>query len=246
MTVRIEKGYTDYQVQEGVLVLGTRRGSGNIGDAIVSRFEQDGRIVGYSDCETDGVYRAPFSEDLAEYSSLVVSLGFASFAPFGERETDEALLREIIEGSLLLPLECVRRYVLARRRMRKGGRIILIGSYAHDHVLSGSAPYCAAKAGLAHAVRALGWDLAPDFVISIVHPYHVPDTPLGERTVKWMVEDRGMTREEAEQYQRKDLRQPEHLGVRTIAEHVHRLLTMPQVEAAWLSGQGINLYGGTR
>jgi hypothetical protein len=53
-----------------------------------------------------------------------------------------------------------------------------------------------------------------------------------------------MTRIEAENYQTKDLRLPEHLTPAEIAEYVNWMLDAP--EAAWLSGQGVNLYGGVR
>jgi hypothetical protein len=87
-------------------------------------------------------------------------------------------------------------------------------------------------------------DLTPEFLVSIIHPYHVPSTPLGEEVVETMMRDRGMTRIEAENYQTKDLRLPEHLTPAEIAEYVNWMLDAP--EAAWLSGQGVNLYGGVR
>ena len=90
----------------------------------------------------------------------------------------------------------------------------------------------------------MAWELTPEFLVSIVHPYHVPSTPMGQEVLEGLIKNRGMTREEAEHYQRKDARLPEHLTPTEIAEYINWMLAAP--EAAWLSGQGISLYGGVR
>jgi NAD(P)-dependent dehydrogenase (short-subunit alcohol dehydrogenase family) len=241
-----------------LLVLGAREGSGNIGDAIAERQARRGWYVVGDDCHTRSAmeYDVPPDLDWSRFDYLVITLGYGVPAPIGE--VSARVIQEVIWGSLTLPLLCARKFVQEKRRAlaeridagsyvyegKEAGRILFIGSYGHDHVLSNSAPYCAAKAGLAHAVRCLAWDLTPEFLVSIVHPYHVPSTPLGEEVVETMMRDRGMTRIEAENYQTKDLRLPEHLTPAEIAEYVNWMLDAP--EAAWLSGQGVNLYGGVR
>jgi len=196
--------------------------------------------VDSSDClDTDGVYRIP-STDLGQYDAMVCTLGHTRMVPFDQASEDD--IHEVIRGSLLLPLMAARGYV--RDRGSKGGAAVLVGSYAHDHPLTNGAAYCAAKAGLAAAVRELAWELTPIFFFHIVHPYHVPDTPMGARVVEQLMETKDLSRGEAEVYQRKDLRMFDHLQPVEVAEVVSWLLTAPA--AKWTAGSGINLYGGTR
>jgi len=114
--------------------------------------------------------------------------------------------------------------------------------------------YCACKAGIAHATRCLAWDYGDKFRFNVVHPYHVPETPMGERTVEHMLKDRERfpTREAAEDYQRKDLRfkeldgSPRELTAGEVAGLICELVTDAPGAFMWLNGQGLNLYGGVR
>lgn len=237
----------------------------NIGDAIAARLLQKGHRVGVDDCyrssaqlarelaaggwfptgpghEPEGGYFAPTMADLLNWDHLVITLGHG--VPSNFRSVEAGEVEDTIRATLILPLECARRYIQVRRGHEKRGRILFIGSYGHDHVLSNSAPYCAAKAGLAHATRCLAWDFRGEFEIMIVNPYHVPSTPLGAEVVERLMAG-GMTREEAEAYQRKDMVEgQEHLTPVVIAEYVAWMLRAP--EAVWSSGQQMNLYGGVR
>jgi NAD(P)-dependent dehydrogenase (short-subunit alcohol dehydrogenase family) len=105
--------------------------------------------------------------------------------------------------------------------------------------------YCAAKAGLAMAARTLGWELTDrGYRIHIVHPYHVPGTPMWAEVERGVMESKNWTKEQADAYARKDLKMPEELAPQDIAKVVHALLTVSALQ--WLSGQGLNLYGGSR
>lgn len=249
----IELMKPDFQTGERTAVLGAKMRSGNIGEAVANHLYQKGHSVGVDDCYVPipDTYGPPQEGELARFDNLVITLGQTSLTPI--REVGEGAIMEVIYGSLVLPLLCVRQYVQDRRSdvynpatgpVGIGGRIVLFGSYAHDHVLTGCAAYCAAKAGLAHAVRTLAWELTPEFLISIIHPYHVPSTPMGGKVLEGMVNERGMTVDEAKAYQRKDLKLDHHLRPDEIAHYVGWLLAAP--EAAWMSGQGLNLYGGVR
>jgi NAD(P)-dependent dehydrogenase (short-subunit alcohol dehydrogenase family) len=222
------------------IVLGSRPGSRNIGDIIARHLQGRGWIVHEDDCHVEGdYYRAP-QQSLSEYDACVITLGTTQLTPF--RETVSGAIERIIQGTLVLPLECARCYVEDRKT---NGKIIFIGSYAHDHALTQCAAYCAAKAGLAHAVEELGWELTPDFLTWIIHPYHVPSTPMGKAVVDGLMDNRDMTREEAERYQKKDLKIHRHLRPQDIAKVAVWLLNNPSA-TQWLSGQGLNLYGGVR
>lgn len=226
-----------------MIVIGARRGSGNIGEGIKEAM-QDAMWQVYShDAELDdGSYGVPtLGKGLwQEADALVVSLGTVSMEPFIDLHPED--LQEVIQGCLTLPLQVVMQYVQSRRE--KGGKIIMIGSYAHRHPFTNGVPYCAAKAGLDMAGKVLGWELtAQGFSTHVVHPYHVPDSPMWEVVQEGVMEQRGMDRQEADYHAFKDnrmrLMDPYEIGVM-----VHMLCTLP--EAAWLSGTNLELFGGTR
>lgn len=222
------------------MVLGASRTEANIGAAIRDELSHWGWTVDGSDCrDEDGVYRIP-STDFKQYDAMVVTLGHTRMVPFDQADEDD--IAEVIRGSLVLPLMAARGYV--RDRNSRGGSVVLVGSYAHDHPLTHGAAYCAAKAGLAAAVKELAWEMTPLFFFHIVHPYHVPDTPMGERVMEGLMKSKDLNRGEAMLYQRKDLRMPDHLKAGEIAEVIQWLLTEPA--AKWTAGSGINLYGGSR
>jgi NAD(P)-dependent dehydrogenase (short-subunit alcohol dehydrogenase family) len=226
------------------MVLGARLGTGNIGEAIYNRLDMDGWDVAWHDCSEDlgddTIYSVP-NVAFADFDALVVTLGREGITPFDR--TDDLTIAELVHANLTLPLQCVRAWVEARGE--EGGKCVLIGSYAYDHSPTSCVPYCAAKAGLAHAVQGLAWELTQlGYSFHIVHPYHVPSTPMGGRVVAAMMEERGFGLREAEEYQRKDLRLKDHLHPSDIARVVCWLLDEPV--APWLSGTGLSLYGGVR
>ncbi len=224
------------------IVLGSRPDSGNIGEFISKKLRTHFWNVTEDDCYDPGTdtYQPPSHRNLSVYDACVITLGYTKLTPM--KEVSRMDMRAVLYGSLELPLECARRYVQARGT---DGRIVFIGSYAHNHALTNCAAYCAAKAGLNAAVREMGWELTPDFLTHIVNPYHVPSTPMGAQVVEGMIENRGMTREEAEAYQKKDLRLARHQKPQDIAKAVHWLLEHSST-SAWLSGSALDMYGGVR
>lgn len=230
-----------------VLVLGTSRPEGpygNIGDAVVEEFVRhypNWKVRGTS-CWNVDQYTAPPVGELERYDALVVSLGRAHIEYLAVME--EADLADVIRANLTLPLLAAKRYVQARGQF--GGAVVFIGSYAHDHVLSRSAPYCAAKAGLAHAVRCLAWDLGELYRFNIVHPYHVEGTPMERYVLEAICKDKDMNSiAEAREYQRKDLRSEQALTAIDVAGVVARLID-DDMTFRWANGAGIELYGGVR
>lgn len=259
----------NYQNGEHVIVLGAR--DGNIGGAITQRLCRHGYIAQEDDCYRPPVgdavgemdeyyfhptYQPPATRSLSPYSACIITLGATHMEPFSE--VSRADFRAVIYGSLELPLECARRYVRARVQAREGkafqppqrgqfhSTIIFIGSYAHDHPFTHCTSYCTAKAGLDMAARSLAWELMPEgFRVHIIHPHHVQGTPMTDEVLKGMQEGvHKMTPEQAEEYQRKDLRMPDLLKPEEIAEMVLWLLSSPV--SAWTSGTSIKMYGGVR
>jgi NAD(P)-dependent dehydrogenase (short-subunit alcohol dehydrogenase family) len=105
--------------------------------------------------------------------------------------------------------------------------------------------YCAAKAGLDMAARTLGWELTDrGYRVHVVHPYHVNGTPMWAQVEQDVMRTKNMTWEEADAYNRKDLKMPDLLTPEEVAEVITTLVTVPAM--GWMSGQPVNLYGGSR
>ena len=226
------------------IILGAAAGSGNIGDAVHRRLQEEGWETYPTSCMVNNAYAGiPPLSDHDDAGALVVTLGKTMIKPFWEVTEDE--ITEVIAACLIEPLIEVREYVAVRERKGAGGRIVLTGSYAHRHPFTNGTAYCAAKAGLHMAARTLGWELTDrGFDVFIVHPYHVEGTPMWEQVQEGVQETKGWTREEADEYARKDLKLPAPCRAEDVAEIVRGLLVNPA--ASWLSGSAVELFGGVR
>lgn len=227
------------------IVLGAREGSGNIGEAVcnVINMETSSWLAEPEDCSMGGgVFLVPPARDLGPFDALVVSLGRSLIEPI--TGTDEPDLEDVIHANLIMPMIAAARYVGWRQSAGEpGGTVIFIGSYAHDHVLSNSAAYCAAKAGLNHLARCLAWDHGAEVAFHVVNPYHVEGTPMEEYVIDAIRKTKLLSEDEARAYQRKDLRRAA-LGAEDVARVVVRLLT----DDVWAdtNGQSIDMYAGVR
>lgn len=225
------------------IVLGARSGSGNIGDGIANVLHELCWNVITDDCQTwDNEYQVPGlqSSQWTTANALIVTLGRTGMDPF--LETDNTEIEEVIRGSLILPLQCVLQYV--KYRQDRGGNVILIGSYAHRHPFSTGTAYCAAKAGIEQAGKTLAWELTDkNYQVNVIHPYHVIGTPMWEKVQEGVMENKNMTREEADAYAYKDTKM-ELASPRTLGHIVHSICTEPGF--AWTSGSSIEVFGGTR
>lgn len=238
------------QVTKTALVLGARAGSGNIGEAIATALASHTTVTAESCVQWRALLDDSYDHDFEQYvvpemddgiDALVVTLGATMVQPFEDGMPSE--ITEVVRACLTLPLLVAQQYVQVRDQL--GGKVVFIGSYAHDHPITYGTAYCAAKAGLAMATRTLAWELGPrGYDFHIVHPYHTPGTPMWEFVQEQVVSNRGMTPAEAEAYAMKDARRGKLLTPEEIAQVVQMLLTLDAAE--WLSGSGLNLYGGVR
>jgi NAD(P)-dependent dehydrogenase (short-subunit alcohol dehydrogenase family) len=234
--------------RNSVTVLGARRGSGNIGEAIVSRMNQAGWNVYASDCREDEGFEDYGVPDLVATEGLVVTLGKTMIRPFWDLDVTTDAVEEMIRANLTLPLQCVARYVEVCEWMsdlKYPKRIVLIGSYAHRHPFTNGTLYCAAKAGIEMAAKTLAWELTPlGYTINAVHPYHVEGTPMWEEVQAGVETTKEMTREEADNYARKDLRLERLCRADDVAEAVEVILEGSMTD--YFSGSSVELYGGVR
>jgi NAD(P)-dependent dehydrogenase (short-subunit alcohol dehydrogenase family) len=235
---------------DGACSDGSRPPGGNLPD--------DETAVRYGYTVTDkGRYQrfeAPAVSTFEQYDpdALIITLGKTAKTHFSEIE--EWDVRNMIQANLVLPLEAARRFVQATghyqhvptiNEPRRVRWIIFTGSYAHDHPFTNGTLYCTAKAAINMAARTLAWELTDlGYRVACVNPHHVPGTPMWREVERGVMESKGWTKEQADEYAHRDLKMPEHLRPYDIARVVHGLLTNPSME--WLSGAGLDLYGGTR
>lgn len=270
-------------------VLGSRRGSGNIGDRVAQRLARAGFLVrgddgavsnhpegkatrspgqnitpetaeryGYAPTGEGGyvMYSAPSVQAFRNTmpNVLVITLGRTNKTAF--HELGPFTVDQMIKANLILPLEAAQRFVRATASETAVNRrsatdespirhIIFVGSYAHEHPFTNGTLYCAAKAAINMAARTMAWELTDKgYRVHVVNPYHVEDTPMWETVQQDVMRTKGMTREEADAYGRKDLKMPRPLAAEDVARVIESLVVRPGLD--WMVGQPINLYGGTR
>jgi NAD(P)-dependent dehydrogenase (short-subunit alcohol dehydrogenase family) len=227
-------------MEERTLVLGT--GDGNIGQAIVKELNIAMLVDGKTVYDSSDV---PTSTEMyaENYKNLVVSCGFTRIEAFHQQ--DPAVMQKIIAANLTTPLKAIRNFIEANIAHIGECCVIVIGSYAHNHVLSNSVAYCAAKAGISHAVQCLAWDYtAQGFRFHCIHPHSVADTPMTSNVIREIKNTKGMTTDEAVAYWKRTLLLPNRLTKAEVAETV--LWLMKEAPTAHLSGSSIELYGGER
>lgn len=223
------------------IVLGANPDGGNIGSVTASLMLNEGWDVESHDCYVPAkkCFDVPHELDFVSADALIVSLGATVMHDFNQVTSEQ--IERVINACLTLPIQCANEYVAERGR---SGKIIFIGSYAHRHPFNSGTAYCAAKAGLDMATKTIAWETTDlGFRTYCIHPYHVPGTPMWEKVQENVMANKGMTREEADEYALKDAKMP-LLSACEVAETVMMLLDNRAMN--WASGSSIELFGGTR
>lgn len=232
--------------QRNVLILGANEG--NIGGGISQWMKMCGDKVRMMDKdELDltwaGEVHEFFSKDKAAgFDTLIVNAGITHLDWFENQSSDK--IEEVIESTLIGPMLAANAWVKATMGYPVKKYLVFIGSMAYKAVLNGSAPYCAAKAGIAHLVECLGYELTPKgYRVFGVHPSNTQDGPMTETTIKGLMRYRGLSREEAKVYWSTGLLMPHQLHRQDIAQCVGWLTSG---KADFMSGSNIELKGGQR
>jgi NAD(P)-dependent dehydrogenase (short-subunit alcohol dehydrogenase family) len=153
-------------------------------------------------------------------------------------------IEEVINDCLTTSIKATQAFVKYTIGKPEAKYIVFVGSMAYRSVLNGSAPYCAAKAGLAHFARCVAWELAPKgYNVFIVHPSNTEGTPMTEATIAGLQRYRGLSREDAEGYWGASLPRAAWLQPESIADVVEFLVSG---NADYMSGGNIDLTGGQR
>ncbi len=154
---------------------------------------------------------------------------------------------EVLHDTLLCPMVATQQFVRTTINTPWVKHIVYIGSMAYNRVLNASAPYCAAKAGLAHFARCMAWELGPKgYRVFIVHPGNVLDTPMTETTIKGIMDYRELSRHQAEAYWASAEPPMGFLSKQDIASVVEDLVTNENEPWAHATGGQIELAGGMR
>lgn len=228
-------------------VVGVNEEVDNIGSAIVRQMRREPYVYDVRGVYTLGVEDIPSTRELSRghYNKLVVSTGMTVMKPF-EEQSDPDLFR-VIEANLLAPMVAARNFVQAcLLEQIEDPRIVFIGSYAHNHVLSNSAAYCASKAGLHMLAKCLAWELTgKGFQIFVVHPHSVQNTPMTHQVIDALQDQKDLDTAEAFEYWNRNKRLRARLTKSEIAEVVVDLLVNKR-RTAHMAGTAIELYGGER
>lgn len=187
-----------------LVVMGTsdKADPDNIGDAIVEHWRAEMGAFG-------SVFGLPKEQVRAEDTGGIASLNTVDTIVFNNGYTwldwiedqPQDKIGQVLHDTLYASMVGASDFVKATLGTPHRKYIVFVGSMAYNHVLNGSAPYCAAKAGLAHFARCLTYELAPKgYCVFVVHPSNVQDGPMSEDTIQGLMRYRRLSRPEAEAY----------------------------------------------
>lgn len=228
------------------LVIGSDR-TGNIGARIADALRYGTSIVSCDEYDIDDidlgnpqeVKRFPWGE----YDTIVLANGSTNLEWIENQRPEDIV--SVMDNKLLGSMLATREFSRATMLHEHIKYIVFIGSMAHKSVLNGSAPYCAACAGLNHFARCTAWELAPKgYRVFCVNPSNVENSPMTEETIKGLMKYRNLDREEAEAYWSATRALPRWLHTDDIASIVRTLVTDESME--WLCGTPLDLGGGLR
>ena len=181
-------------------------------------------------------------DEHAGFDTLILNAGETHLDWFEDQNAPH--IYDVIDNTLTGPMLAANAWVKATIGRPCLKYLVFIGSMAYKAVLNGSAPYCAAKAGIAHLVECLGYELTPKgYRVFGVHPSNTQDGPMTETTIEGLMRYRSLSREEAEKYWNTGLLMPHHLHRADIADTVAWLTSG---KADFQSGSNIELKGGQR
>jgi len=222
------------------LVVGTKQG--NIGYEIWQVLDYQGHTVEaieHTDCDAADLETLV---ELERYDTIIFNNGETHLDWIEDQPSWK--IHDVVYNSLTATMVGTSQFVKHTLNKPYKKHIVFIGSMAYKNVLNGSAPYCAAKAGLAMFTRCMAWELAPkNYDVFCVHPSNVENSPMSEETVLGLMRFRGLSRQEAEEYWSASLPRSNWLQKGDIADTVSYVVSG---EAAYMSGTNIDLAGGQR
>lgn len=224
----------------------------NIGSSISIRLRKDfnAKIIEYDKLESEKYdvnepsFLNRFSDVCEEHSPnvLILSHGVSHLEWF--EDYLDYQYEEIIRTNLLSYMFLINRFVNKTIESKFIKYIVVIGSMAYKNVLNGSIPYMVSKAGLAHLVSGLAWELAPkNYNVVGIHPANVENTPMSQDMIRKISNFRNIDRDEANEYWRAICPKQFFVTKDQISELVSLFLSS---KIDHLSGANIEMKGGQR
>jgi NAD(P)-dependent dehydrogenase (short-subunit alcohol dehydrogenase family) len=220
--------------QDTLIALTGSAKTNSIGEAI--KLHLSSYIVEFN----DDVIKDEF--DFQGYTELVMCHGHTFMNWIEDMSNKET--KKIIDVNLYGSIRLIKQFVKDTITIPYRKRIISIGSMAYNHVLNGSAAYCASKAGLNHFIKCAAWELAPKgFDVYIIHPSNVRDTPMTNDTIKHLMRYRKLNELQARSYWASNNPRELFLSKKEIVQHIEYILFN---DCSYLAGCSIELAGGQR
>lgn len=120
-------------------------------------------------------------------------------------------------------------------------RVVNIASQTYRVPQRTTAIYCASKAALVHMTRVMARELAPKgWVINAVAPGRIPDTGMSRLTDEQVLDLRGWTAKESEEYAASLIPMGRATSRKEVAEAVLKIFELP----AYINGTVIDMMGG--
>lgn len=207
---------------------------GSISEAIKNKLEDLGFVVITPDDNWDIREGYPFPDDC---QVMVNTAGVTDTAKPGEWGLDKA--NKVISVNLTGAAVLTSDFVRATAGTPGTKTIIHLGSlWSRKHATNG-AVYCASKAGLAHYVSCMGYDLnlhhPGEYTIVGLHPGNVWGTPLTRRVQDKLLMERGFTMEQVANLYKGTIKPAD------IAEVAERV-----IGCEWFNGENIYLPNGDK
>jgi len=222
--------------EQVIAMTGAARAS-SIGEAIFNSLSPNAKDIQKINDDVRGTVFLPREANVLLMCHGVMHLDWIEDCP-------EAKMEEVLDVNLLSMAVLIKQFVKNSIDLPTRKQIVVIGSMAHNHVLNGSAVYCASKAGLNMLIKCLAWELAPKgFDLYCINPSNTAGTPMTEDTVRGLMRYRDLTRAEAEGYWGASNPRVDWLSPKNIADLVEFILSG---KGQYLSGCNLDLAGGQR
>jgi NAD(P)-dependent dehydrogenase (short-subunit alcohol dehydrogenase family) len=241
---KAKHAYKDHSMDRKCLLTGVS--DNNIGSSIYAELKiHDFEVDNYDANDYDLTSGSQISMMLnsnTEIDTLILCHGDTSLDWIENQ--DSGMIDHLVNVNLTSHIKLVSEFaeMTIDRHYRK--TIIVIGSMAASAVLNGSAPYCAAKAGLQHFVKCAAWELAPKgFDVYLVNPSNVLSSPMTDKTITDLARYRDISLDDAASYWASSNPRDQFLSKSEIARLV---VDLANGKYPYLSGTPLNLGGGQR
>jgi NAD(P)-dependent dehydrogenase (short-subunit alcohol dehydrogenase family) len=133
----------------------------------------------------------------ADTDILINTVGVTDNDPTGQWDLQR--IDKVISTNLTGAITLTEAFYNATKHKKGEKLVIHIGSAGSRKVFTNCAAYCASKAGLAHYVSCVGYEMRDKgFNIVGVHPDNIAGTPMTNRVQRDLIENRGMAAEAVE------------------------------------------------